>query len=81
MSPSLPEELVALQDLVFDTIFEQSLFQTKYDSFVTETILDPVVLQPQTLEILSPTAKPQTAHSVPASPSSSSFPATTPPII
>jgi hypothetical protein len=40
-SPSLPEELVALQDLDFDTFFEQSLFRTKSDIFVTETILDP----------------------------------------
>jgi hypothetical protein len=53
----------------------------KSDSFVTETVLDPVVLQPQTPKVLSPTAKPQTAHYVRASPSSSSFSATAPPII
>jgi hypothetical protein len=56
------------------------LFRTKYDSFVTETILYPTILQPQTPEILSLIAKPQTAHFVPASPSSSSFSATAPPI-
>jgi hypothetical protein len=80
-SPSLPEELVSIQDLDFDIFFEQSLFRTKSDSFVAETILDPTVLQPRTPEVLSPTAKPQTTHSVPASPSSSSSSATTPPII
>jgi hypothetical protein len=53
----------------------------KFDSFVTETILDPVVLQPWTPEIISPTIKPQTVHFVPASPSFSSFTTTTPPII
>jgi hypothetical protein len=80
-SPSLPEELVSLQDLDFDILFEQSLFRTKSDSFVAETVLDPTVLQPRTPEVLSPTAKPQTTHSVPASPSSSSSSVTTPPII
>jgi hypothetical protein len=53
----------------------------KFDRFVTKTILDLAVLQPQTPEVLSPTTKPQTAHSVLASPSSSSFPAIAPPII
>jgi hypothetical protein len=48
---------------------------------VIETILDPAILQPRTPEVLSPTAKPQTAHSVLASPSSTSFSATAPPII
>jgi hypothetical protein len=45
-SPSLPEELVSLQDLDFDILFKQILFRTKSDSFVAETILDPTVLQP-----------------------------------
>jgi hypothetical protein len=80
-SPSLPEELVAIQDLDFDIFFEQSLFRTKSDSFVAETVLDPTVLQPWTPEVLSPTTKPQTTHFVPASPSSSSSFSTTPPII
>ena len=53
----------------------------KYDSFVTEIVLDPKSMQTQTPEILSPTAKPQTPHSVPASPSSSSSSVTTPLII
>jgi hypothetical protein len=48
---------------------------------VTETILDPTILQPQTPEVLSPTTKPQTNHSVPASPSSSFFLAIVPPLI
>jgi hypothetical protein len=80
-SPSLPEDLVSIKDLNFDIFFEQSMFKTKSDRFVAETVLDPTVLQPQTPEVLSPTAKPQTTHSVPASPSSSSSSATTPPII
>jgi hypothetical protein len=80
-SPSLPEELVVLQDLDFDRIFEQSMFRTKYDIFVTKTILDPTILQPRTREILSPTAKPQTTHFVPASPSSFLSSTTAPPII
>jgi hypothetical protein len=45
-SPYFPEELVALQDLDFDILFEQSLFRTKSDSFVAETVLDPTILQP-----------------------------------
>jgi hypothetical protein len=53
----------------------------KYDSFVTETILDPAILQPRTPEILSPTAKSRTTHSVPANPSSSSFSTKAPPIL
>jgi hypothetical protein len=48
---------------------------------VAETILDPTVLQPWTLEVLSPTPKPQTTYSVSASPPSSSSFVTTPPII
>jgi hypothetical protein len=53
-SPSLPEKLVSLQDLEFDISFEQSLFRTKSDSFVSETVLDQTILQPRTPEILSP---------------------------
>jgi hypothetical protein len=53
----------------------------KSDSFVTETILDPTILQPQTPEILSPTTKSRTTHSVPVDPSSSSFSTTAPPIL
>jgi hypothetical protein len=48
---------------------------------VTETVLDPTILQPWTPETLSPTAKPQTAHFVPTIPSSFSSFATAPPII
>jgi hypothetical protein len=48
---------------------------------VAENVLDPTILQPQTPEVLSPTAKPQTTHSVLASSSSSSSSVTTPPII
>ena len=48
---------------------------------MAETILDPTVLQPWTLDVLSPTTKPQTTHSMPASPSSSSSTVTTPPNI
>jgi hypothetical protein len=53
-SPSLPEELVSIQDLDFDIFFEQSLFRTKSDSFVAETILDPTVLQPRLLKLYLP---------------------------
>jgi hypothetical protein len=80
-SPSLPEELVAIQDLEFDIFFEQILFRTKSNSFVAETVLDPTILQPWTPEVLSPIAKRQTTHSVPASPSSSSSSVITPPSI
>jgi hypothetical protein len=48
--------LVSLQDLEFDISFEQSLFRTKSDSFVSETVLDQTILQPRTPEILSPRA-------------------------
>jgi hypothetical protein len=48
--------LVSLQDLEFDISFEQSLFRTKSDSFVSETVLDQTILQPKTPEILSPRA-------------------------
>jgi hypothetical protein len=48
---------------------------------VTEIVLDPKTLQPRTPEILSPTTKPQTAHSMLVSPSSSSSSVTAPPII
>jgi hypothetical protein len=53
-SNSLPEKLVSIHDLEFDISFEQSLFITKSDIFVSETILDQTILQPRTLEILSP---------------------------
>jgi hypothetical protein len=48
---------------------------------VTEIILDPKTLQTRTPKIMSPTTKPQIAHSVPASPSSSSYFVTALPII
>jgi hypothetical protein len=48
--------LVALQDLEFDIPFEQILFRTKSDSFVSEIVLDQTILQPKTPEILSPKA-------------------------
>jgi hypothetical protein len=48
---------------------------------VTEIILDPTILQPQTPEVLSPTAKPQITPSVPTSPYSSSSSVATSPII
>jgi hypothetical protein len=53
-STSLPENLVAIQDLEFDISFEKSLFRTKSDSFISETVLDQTILQPRTPEILSP---------------------------
>ena len=53
-SPSLPEKLVSLQDLEFDISFEQILFRKKFNSFVSETILDQTILQSRTPEILSP---------------------------
>jgi hypothetical protein len=56
ISPSLLEKLVALQDLEFDIPFEQILFRTKSDSFVSEIVLDQTILQPKTPEILSPKA-------------------------
>ena len=40
-SPSLLEKLVSLQDLKFDISFEEILFRTKSDSFVSETAQDP----------------------------------------
>jgi len=55
-SPSLPEKLVSLHDLEFDISFKQSLFRTKSDRFVSETILYQTILQPNTTEILSPRA-------------------------
>jgi hypothetical protein len=54
MSNSLPEKLVSIQDIEFDISFEQILFRTKSDSFVSETNLDQTILQPKTLEIISP---------------------------
>jgi hypothetical protein len=51
---SLPKNLVAIQDLEFDLPFEKSLFRTKSDSFVNETVLDQTILQPRTLERISP---------------------------
>ena len=53
-SNSLPEKLIAIQDLEFDISFEQSLFRTKSDSFVSDKILDQTSPQPRTPEILSP---------------------------
>jgi hypothetical protein len=49
--------LVALQDLEFDISFEQSLFRTKFDNFVSETVLDQTFFQPKTHKILSPRSK------------------------
>jgi hypothetical protein len=48
--------LVSLQDLEFDIYFEQILFRTKSDGFVSEIALDKTILQPRTPEILSPRA-------------------------
>jgi hypothetical protein len=49
--------VVSIQDLEFDVSFEQSLFRTKYDIFVSETILYQTMFQPRTPEILSPRTK------------------------
>jgi hypothetical protein len=80
-SLSFSGELVTFQNLDFDTLSEQSLVRKRSDIFVTEIILDPTILQPQTPKVLSPTTKTQTTHSVLASPSSSSFLVATLPII
>jgi hypothetical protein len=53
-STSLPEKLIIIQDLEFDISFEKILFRTKSDSFKCEIVLDQTILQPRTLEILSP---------------------------
>jgi hypothetical protein len=58
-SPSFSEKPVASQNLDLDTFPWQSLVRTWSDSFVTEIIFDPTVLQPRTPEVLSPTTKPQ----------------------
>jgi hypothetical protein len=41
---SLPEELVDIQDLDFDLFFEQILFRTKSDNFLSDTVLDQDIL-------------------------------------
>jgi hypothetical protein len=51
---SLPEKFVTIQDIQFDLPFEHSLFRTKSDSFVDETVLDQAILQPSTPERHSP---------------------------
>jgi hypothetical protein len=56
-SNSFLEKLVSIQDLEFDISFEKSLFRTKSDSFVSETMLDQTILQPRTPKILSPRTK------------------------
>ena len=47
---SLPEELIDIQDLDFDLFFEQSLFRTKSDNFLSDTVLDQDILRPRILE-------------------------------
>jgi hypothetical protein len=51
---SLLEKFFTIQDIQFDLPFEHSLFKTKSDSFVDETILDQAILQPSTPERHSP---------------------------
>jgi hypothetical protein len=51
---SLPEKFVTIQDIQFDLPFEHSLFRTKSDIFVDETVLDQAILQPNTPERHSP---------------------------
>jgi hypothetical protein len=80
-SLSFPGKPVTFQNLNSDPFSQQSLVKTRFDSFVTEIFFDPTVLQPQTLEVLSPTAKRKITHSVLPSPSSSSSSAVTSPII
>jgi hypothetical protein len=47
---SLLEKFVTIQDIQFDLPFENSLFRTKYESFVDEPILDNAIIQPNTPE-------------------------------
>ena len=39
---SLPKELVSLTDIEFDFKFENSLFRNKSETYLKETIIDPV---------------------------------------
>jgi ribonuclease HI len=80
-SPSFSEKPAASQNLDLDTFPQRSLVRTRSDSFVTEIIFDPTVLQPRTPEVLSPTTKPQITLSVLSSPSSSSSSVATSPTI
>ena len=41
---SLPQELVSLQDMEFDLKFENSLFRRKYESNLSNDVLDPVFI-------------------------------------
>jgi len=41
---SLPENLNTIQDIQFDLPFEHSLFKTKYESCVDQTVIDEYVL-------------------------------------
>lgn len=53
---SLPEKFETLQDIEFDLPFQQSLFRSKYEAFVDQTVIDKSILksyiaQTQLLEI------------------------------
>jgi hypothetical protein len=55
---SLLENLISIQYLEFDISFEKSIFRTNSDSFVSETVLDQIILQPKNPEIISPRENP-----------------------
>jgi len=53
---SLPKNFVSIYDIQLELPFEHSLFMTKFESFVDETIIDQSLLQPymsrgQTVEL------------------------------
>ena len=48
-SHSLPESFPTLEDIYSNLSFEFSLFRTKLESFVPETIFDESILQPHIL--------------------------------
>ena len=41
---SLPKELVSLNDIDFDLKFEYSLFKTKFETDLKNTVIDPIFL-------------------------------------
>ena len=56
-SPSFSGELDTSQNLDLDTFPPRSLVRTRSETFVSRLVFDPTVLQPRTLEVLSPTTK------------------------
>lgn len=45
-SNSLPEKFETIQDIEFDLPFQNSLFRSKSQSFVDQTVIDEALLQP-----------------------------------